>query len=180
MSNPAVASPIGVVFVSVCQRLISLHCIQYCCISCSLAYICSAFVAIVLSVFAAIQFIFAFSLFLVASCLSIFTAILFLVAICLLLIASGLLLVTSGLLCSSISEFLKSLNQFFGCCLVGIVSKRNFLSANVCLDALYALLKAHVVLYLVLARFTMHLWICGYNNGLNVFCKTCDSAQRQC
>lgn len=43
MSNPAVASPIGVVFVSVCQRLISLRYIQYCCISCSLTYIRSAF-----------------------------------------------------------------------------------------------------------------------------------------
>lgn len=129
---------------------------------------------------AAVLFLLTVCLLFAAARLCLVAAILFWSATCLLFLAASLLLVAAGLNGGRVSDFLEALHQFFGRCLVGVVGQCNLLPANVCLNRLYTLLEAHVALNLVLACLAVHLRICGYDDSLDVFGKTCDSAQRQC
>jgi hypothetical protein len=174
MFNPAVASPIELfMYQPVCVLLLLLTAFGFAAIFAVLFTSCLLLVAAVL-------FLLTVCLLFAAARLCLVAAILLLSATCLLFLAASLFLVAAGLNGGRVSDFLKALHQFFGRCLVGVVGQCNLLPADVCLNCLYALLEAHVALNLVLACLAVHLRICGYDDSLDVFGKTCDGAQRQC
>jgi hypothetical protein len=173
MFNPAVASPIELfMYQPVCVLLLLT--------AFGFAAILAVLFASCLLLVAAVLLLLTVCLLFAAARLCLVAAIQLLSATCLLFLAASLLLVAAGLNGGRVSDFLKALHQFFGRCLVGVVGQCNLLPANVCLNRFYALLEAHVALNLVLACLAVHLRICGYDDSLDVFGKTCDGAQRQC
>jgi hypothetical protein len=70
---------------------------------------------------------------------------------------------------SLITELPETLNDVLGIGLVGIVGDGDALLGDVAVNQLDAFLETEIAFNLVLAAGTVHLWLSGDNDGLNIF-----------